>query len=354
MRASRAANTPPSPSVNAAGDGVWSRRWARSGSASTTPWPRASSPPSNASGSTARTSTTPGQAGGRLITKRTEPSSSSLRDGITRIAVTGAWVSNPPSPSRGATRTLHETQALHCPLNRGNSRRGRATLPSWPNPCRTGTVAPGEPRGDGLPRRGSRERPSFMRGTMTRTGRRLMALGIAVLAATASRSAQAEETWRGLVVAPESRCAPYSREDYPYFQSVETHIIASMSGRVYGPYTGRYFASRRETDIEHITATSEAHDSGLCAADAATKRRFAGDLLNLTLASPSVNRHAKSGKDAGEWMPRMNRCWFASRVVAVAEVRADGGCAGGPRPGGRPVGVRVDRDGRGRRRGPGG
>ena len=86
---------------------------------------------------------------------------------------------------------------------------------------------------------------------------------------------------------------------------------------MYGPYTGRYFASRRETDIEHMVAMSEAHDSGLCAADAGTKRRFAGDLLNLTLAAPAVNRHQKSGKDAGEWMPRMNRCWFAGRVVAV-------------------------------------
>ena len=86
---------------------------------------------------------------------------------------------------------------------------------------------------------------------------------------------------------------------------------------MYGPYTGRYYASRRETDIEHMVAASEAHDSGLCAADAATKRRFAGDLLNLTLAVPAVNRHQKSGKDAGEWMPRMNRCWFAGRVVAV-------------------------------------
>ena len=30
-----------------------------------------------------------------------------------------------------------------------------------------------------------------------------------------------------------------------------------------------------------------------------------------------MNRHQKSGKDAGEWMPRMNRCWFASRVLKV-------------------------------------
>ena len=118
---SRAANTPPSPSASAAGDGAWSRRWARSGTASTTPWPRASSPPSNANCSTARTSTTPGQAGGRLITRRAEPSSSSSRDGITPIVVTKASVNNPRWPSRGATRTLHETQALLCPLKRGNS-----------------------------------------------------------------------------------------------------------------------------------------------------------------------------------------------------------------------------------------
>ena len=77
------------------------------------------------------------------------------------------------------------------------------------------------------------------------------------------------------------------------------------------------FANRRETDIKHMVATSEAHDSGLCAADTGTKRRFVSDLLNLTLAAPVVNRYRKSGKDAGEWMPRMNRCWFAGRVVAV-------------------------------------
>ena len=93
--------------------GVWCRRGARSGSASTTPWPRASSQPSNVNYSTARTSAT--------ITQRADQSSSSSRDGTTRIVVTGASVSNPRWPSRGATRKRHETQALHCPQNRGNS-----------------------------------------------------------------------------------------------------------------------------------------------------------------------------------------------------------------------------------------
>ena len=153
-----------------------------------------------------------------------------------------------------------------------------------------------------------------MRESIQRAG---FAAGITLMALTAAGTVEAAERWRGLTVAPEHRCAPYDRDDYPYSQSVETRIIAGMGGRVYGPYTGRHFASRRETDIEHMVATSEAHDSGLCAADAATKRRFASDLLNLTLAAPAVNRHQKSGKDADEWMPRMNRCWFAGRVVAV-------------------------------------
>ena len=59
------------------------------------------------------------------------------------------------------------------------------------------------------------------------------------------------------------------------------------------PYTGAVFDSARQTDIEHIVARSEADDSGLCAADPATRLRFAGDLLNLTLAAPGLNRGVK-------------------------------------------------------------
>ena len=42
-----------------------------------------------------------------------------------------------------------------------------------------------------------------------------------------------------------------------------------------------------------------------------------GDPRNLTLASPQVNCHQKSGKDAADWVPARNRCWFAARVVEV-------------------------------------
>ena len=124
------------------------------------------------------------------------------------------------------------------------------------------------------------------------------------------------ETWMGLEVRPENRCSVYDRDrDYRYSQSVEPAIAKRMGG-IRCRYTGQRYQSLRDTHIEHIVALSEAHDSGLCAANAATKRRFAKDLLNLTLSDPTVNRQ-KSGKDAGEWMPRLKPHEFAKTVILV-------------------------------------
>ena len=77
-------------------------------------------------------------------------------------------------------------------------------------------------------------------------------------------------TRRGITIAPEDRCSPYDPDDYPYSPSVEPNIVEGLGG-VYGPYTGNWFRSIRATDIEHIVARSEAHDSGLCAASPATR-----------------------------------------------------------------------------------
>ena len=91
----------------------------------------------------------------------------------------------------------------------------------------------------------------------------------------------------------------------------------------YGPYTGRYFEFDTQTDIEHIVATSEGHDSGLCRASMRKRREFANDPLNITLASPKVNRcgiGGKCGLDAAEWMPEKNKCWFANRVVTIKTI----------------------------------
>ena len=141
--------------------------------------------------------------------------------------------------------------------------------------------------------------------------RRIIVAAAAALTAAISVSAQ-------ITIAPENRCSPYNRSDYSYPQSIELRIIAeNLDGEIISPYTGEVFTSRSETDIEHIVATSEAHDSGLCAATVSTRRQFAQDLDNLTLASPSLHRHQKSGKDLAEWTPAENVCWFAQTVVSV-------------------------------------
>ena len=67
----------------------------------------------------------------------------------------------------------------------------------------------------------------------------LRAVVTAVLLALAGPTGA--ESWRGLTVAPEHRCAPYDRDDYLHPQSVERDIIEHMGGRIYGPYTGTQF-----------------------------------------------------------------------------------------------------------------
>ncbi len=148
-------------------------------------------------------------------------------------------------------------------------------------------------------------------GTTTISGTADGQSGSIVLTVTAPTS-----TWRGIVVADENRCSPYDSGDYSYPQSVEDAIIDRLGG-IYSPYTGECFAGKSETDIEHMVARSEAHDSGLCAADGGTRRSFSQDLDNLTLASPAVNRNQKGAKDAADWLPARNSCWFAATIVEV-------------------------------------
>ena len=129
------------------------------------------------------------------------------------------------------------------------------------------------------------------------------------------------QTWRGLAIAPEHRCSEYAATDYSYSWTLEADVVARQGG-IYSPYDGRWFDSLSETDIEHVVATSEAHDSGLCARSRTERTRFARDLRNLTLASPKVNRREKRGKDAGQWIPPSNDCWFAGRVLEVKRAYA--------------------------------
>ncbi len=141
-------------------------------------------------------------------------------------------------------------------------------------------------------------------------------LSSVVGAFAAAQNSSGEDLWRGLVVAPEHRCSKYQSDYYPYPHSVETDIAVELGG-FWSPYTEECFRNLCATDIEHIVAKSEAHDSGLCGASAEVRERFSQDTLNLTLADPKTNRKEKRDKDAREWIPERNPCWFAARVIEV-------------------------------------
>lgn len=119
----------------------------------------------------------------------------------------------------------------------------------------------------------------------------------------------------GVPIEPEATREDYDRDDYSFPPSIEARIVESQGG-VFSPYSMRCFDSTAETDIEHIVAAVEAHESGMWDATEAEKEAFARDLANLTLASPELNR-IKSGKDPGEWMPENNRCWYVGKFVDI-------------------------------------
>ena len=123
-------------------------------------------------------------------------------------------------------------------------------------------------------------------------------------------------TVHGIGVAPEVRITPYDRDDYSYPQSIELQIVARQGG-IYSPYSLRCFSNRGETDIEHIVATSEAHESGLSGRTDAVRRKFGNDLDNLTLAAPRLNRYHKVAKDPAEWLPANNRCWYVAKYIEI-------------------------------------
>ena len=133
------------------------------------------------------------------------------------------------------------------------------------------------------------------------------------------------ETWRGLRVCSERARDGYDRDDYGTgYRSLEDDIIAALpatmkeNGQVYTPYSCIAFeitpSGTAATDIEHIVALAEAHDSGIADDQ---RRNIASDLDNLTIADPTVNRSQKGARDAAEWMPTHHGAWFAERVIQV-------------------------------------
>jgi len=154
-----------------------------------------------------------------------------------------------------------------------------------------------------------------------RTVNRIWIVGITagvLLSATWAHAHEQDvlENLRALNVEKEDWCSEYDRNDYPYPHSIEFVIIRTQGG-MFSPYDLTCFSSPRQSDVEHIVALAEAHRSGMCTHGHQEKEQFASDLLNLTLATPELNREQKIAKDASNWMPPENQCWYAARIVAV-------------------------------------
>ena len=135
------------------------------------------------------------------------------------------------------------------------------------------------------------------------------------------------ESFMGLTIEPENRCTPYSRQDgYSSYNANALRDQLIEQQGLYSPYSGKFFPleewtgksyQRYTPDLEHIVGASEAHESGLCSSPIETREAFSSDLLNLTLAEARTNRDFKVAKDAADWLPEVNQCWYVNRVIQV-------------------------------------
>ena len=117
-----------------------------------------------------------------------------------------------------------------------------------------------------------------------------------------------------LTLAPEYDRTGYERPTTNRYQRHERTVYREL-GMDRTPYTCTVIGrDLTRVDVEHIVALAEAHDSGLAPA---RMLAFSGDPSNLTVAMPRENRIAKSAKDASDYLPPRNRCWFAWRVMRV-------------------------------------
>ena len=143
--------------------------------------------------------------------------------------------------------------------------------------------------------------------------RRTWAAVVAILAAVIV-TGHSQGVPVSLTLAPEHNRAGYKRPTTNRYQRHERTVYLEL-GMDRTPFTCAVIGGNlRSTDVEHIVALSEAHDSGL---PAERMLAFSGDPLNLTVAMPRENRNIKSDKDAAGYLPPRNQCWFAGRVLAV-------------------------------------
>lgn len=152
---------------------------------------------------------------------------------------------------------------------------------------------------------------------------RMKTIAVATVIAAGASSADAQTECARLLgtlqVREEPRRSGYERPGRGAYRGLEPAIYAGL-GMDRTPYTcteigGRGGLRGRDgTDIEHVVALAETFDSGL---PAGRLEAFSGDLTNLTLATPQENRYRKGDRDAADYAPPFNACWWACQSVRV-------------------------------------
>ena len=170
---------------------------------------------------------------------------------------------------------------------------------------------------------GFRPSPSRLRWPLLAAALMALMAFVALAALSAPRAAaQSPETVvraalllaNEITVADEDRCARYDRKAYKYnSRKLEDELIADRDELIVSFYTGETFDTHRETDLDHIIALAQAHDSGACAWDSERKSDFASDPDNFELATPRMNRHQKKKSQ------RLGRMATASGALLFCE-----------------------------------
>lgn len=91
-----------------------------------------------------------------------------------------------------------------------------------------------------------------------------------------------------------------------------------VRGRWNDPYTGEIFMNSKDLDIDHMVPLAYAHARGGHSWDAATRRKFANDPVNLFAVKASENR-SKGAKGPLEWLPPSKdyQCSYVTRFHRV-------------------------------------
>jgi hypothetical protein len=101
-----------------------------------------------------------------------------------------------------------------------------------------------------------------------------------------------------------------------------THGCVVVAGILHDPYTGARLvftkADAAAVQIDHVVSLSDAWQKGAAQWEAARRRSFANDPLNLLAVDGPTNARKGDG-DAATWLPpqKSYRCRFVARQVAV-------------------------------------